>query len=169
MPSAAGVAPGEDEQAASGDPEQPELDDGTLIGRVVEPVDRGDHRQAAHDPDADDRGAPVAPEPVAPVEEPGEEDEHGRAEPDADLRRRVAAHEPLALEAGQRLGGELEDRLARPGADEGVDRDPGRGEQPDRPAREQSTVALEAEPMRRVVRRTGRPRVGHAIPIDERS
>ena len=93
--------------------------------------DAAGHQDAATD-DAvqDDRGSSEALEPVAPVEQPGPEQDADDDRSQRDLERREAAVKELI---GERRVGlrELEDRLAEPEPDRGVDRDPGRGKEPD--------------------------------------
>ena len=172
---------GEHEEPAPGHQADAEARDGAPRFRMVQRKRGADHAQTAADADGHDRRSPIALEAVAPVEEAGEEHHERHAKADAHLHRREAAHQQLILEAGSALVDQLEDRLARPGADEGVHRDPGRRQQPDRRARQQATVAGDVEAMRDAGHAPGAQLIGlpsrdlggpgaglgHAVPIDQ--
>ena len=91
---------------------------------------------------------PIALEPIAPVPQPGHEHRPDRHEGDADAGRADPLHQQLVLEAGRRLAHELEDRLRGPRAEHRVQRDPGRGQQPDPRRAQDAAIAPQVQALR---------------------
>ena len=98
---------------------------------VIDEQRANDDGRASGDADEDDRRAPVQLEAVAPEHEADEEHDESGSQARADERGIEAAHQQLVVEARITLADQLEDRLGGPQSERRVDRDPGRGEQPD--------------------------------------
>ena len=105
QPQRGGCRAREDEQPGDGDHGQCHGDRRRHPGAVVDRDGRGDQRGAPHDAPEDDRGPAQRLEPVAPVDEAGEEDQQPHAEADADRDRVEAPHEHLVGEPRDRARG----------------------------------------------------------------
>ena len=136
------------EHEESGEPDQHEAGSSRErhVGRVVDAEERGDHHQATDDPNRHDRRAAEAPNEDSRREDAGQEDDERDAHPEADLAWIEPTHQQLIVERRVLvLAHELEEGLRRPRADDRVERDPRRCEQPDAARPEEVPVMGEAE------------------------